>query len=47
MNYALCPHDGAHLKAVQQRPLLLSCPSCAKRFELTGAGVIEVPGGGA
>jgi len=47
MNFAVCPDDGTRLKAVRRRPLLLTCPACEKRFELTDQGVIEVPGGGA
>jgi len=47
VNYAVCPDDGAHLKAVQLRPPppLLVCPTCGKRFELTDQGVVEVPRG--
>jgi hypothetical protein len=45
VNYAVCPGDGTHLKAVQVWPLLLACPSCGKQFELTDQGIIEVPPG--
>jgi uncharacterized protein YbaR (Trm112 family) len=47
VNYAVCPEDRTHLKAVQVRPLLLACPACGKQFELTDQGVVEVPRGGA
>jgi hypothetical protein len=40
------PDDATHLKSVQVRPLLLTCPACGKRFELADQGVIEVPRGG-
>ncbi|HTA04626.1 MAG TPA: hypothetical protein VK802_29900 [Streptosporangiaceae bacterium] len=44
MNYAVCPDDGAHLKAVKLRPPppLLVCPACGKHYELTDQGVVEV-----
>lgn len=47
VNFAVCPDDGTHLKAVQRRPLLLTCPVCAKQFEFTDQGIVEVPAGGA
>jgi hypothetical protein len=47
VNFAVCPDDGSHLKALRRWPLLLTCPVCGKRFELTDQGVTEVPGTGA
>ncbi|MBO0836015.1 MAG: hypothetical protein J2P28_10920 [Actinobacteria bacterium] len=49
MNFAVCPNDGAHLKAWRRpdsgHPLLLMCPVCHKHFQLTDAGIIEVAAG--
>jgi hypothetical protein len=44
VNFAVCPDDGAHLKAVKLRPPppLLVCPACGKQYELTDQGVVEV-----
>jgi Luciferase-like monooxygenase len=48
VNFAVCPDDGAHLKAVKLRPPppLLVCPTCGKRFELTDQGIVETHRGG-
>lgn len=50
VNFAVCPDDGARLKAVKLRPPppLLACPACGKQFHLTDQGIVVVPesGGG-
>lgn len=48
MNYLLCPDDGEHLKAAMgrppdERPLVVGCPSCGKRFTFGPDGLRELP----
>ena len=47
MNFAVCPEDGAHLRADPgwrrgTSPPIMRCPQCGKRYTLTDAGVVEI-----
>jgi hypothetical protein len=52
VNFAVCPDDGAHLRADPSwrrgtTPPIMKCPDCSKRYTLTEAGVVEIePDGG-
>jgi uncharacterized protein YbaR (Trm112 family) len=48
MDYLVCPDDGERLKATpakQERghPLLVTCPSCGRRFAFGPEGLLQLP----
>jgi|HubBroStandDraft_2_1064218.scaffolds.fasta_scaffold21968_2 hypothetical protein len=49
MNFAVCPDDGARLRAAPGqrldpgRPPVLTCPTCGERFRLSEDGIVAAP----
>jgi hypothetical protein len=48
VNYLVCPDDGERLKVIPEtreakRPLIVSCPTCNKRFQFGPGGLAELP----